>query len=411
MKIVDILQHEFLKRIPDSIIRVENAIRNGFEKPLSQTVKPTATQMLEQNLRIWKNAIAEATDPDNPQRGTLSRLYENLYLDNHLASVIDTIIIHVQRSAFKMVDKNGVENKELSKLLERLWFDDLIDKVIYSKFQGTTLLEFFDLDQNLEVKHINEIPQANFVAKKGIVIAEEGNNVGISYKEDPYKRYYTQIGKDDDLGMLSQLAPIILAKKLGLGSWLDYIDKFGVPPLFITTDREDNGRLNDLYEAASNFKSNHFVVGRGNEKFEIGKTESGAAEPFDKLIERANSEISKRILGGTAATDEKSFVGAAEIQYKLTVDRFESHKLFFKYIFNSQIKPILIGLSPVYKAFENHTFEFDNSESLTQKELLEAINTLSNHYVFDEKEIEKIVGVPIVGQKNTATTGGVDAKK
>ena len=53
---------------------------------------------------------------------------------------------------------------------------------------------------------------------------------------------------------------------------------------------------------------------------------------FDKLIERANGEMSKRILGGSGLTDEKSFVGSSEIQFRLAKDRFESDKLLVKNI-------------------------------------------------------------------------------
>lgn len=153
---------------------------------------------------------------------------------------------------------------------------------------------------------------------------------------------------------------------------------------------------------------------RGGEKIEIGKVDHAAAIPFETMITRANDEMSKRILGGAGLTDEKSFVGSSEIQYRLAKDRFESDKLFFKYVFNTQIKPRLISLSPVYKPLEDHYFEWDNTESLGMKEIINAVNILGNRFDIDPEYVERITGIPILGIKQTQPVlpaGGQDAKK
>ena len=97
-------------------------------------IEKESTNHSEKTIAIWKNAVSEATDPDEPSRATLADLYNNLMLDNHLASVIDSRILFAQRSKFKFVDATGNENKELSELFERPWFDNLIYKVIFSFF-------------------------------------------------------------------------------------------------------------------------------------------------------------------------------------------------------------------------------------------------------------------------------------
>ena len=205
--------------------------------------------------------------------------------------------------------------------------------------------------------------------------------------------------------MLLDMAPIILAKKLGFGSWLDYIEKYGVPALFITTDREDDGRLKELFDAASNFKSNCFIVGRGAEKFEVGKGEGGGnAQNFDLLIERANSEIAKRILGGAGLTDEKAFVGSSEIQFRLAKDRFESDKLLIKNIINQQLFPRLQKVSSVYSVLANHYFEWDNSEMQTNKEVAEMVAILAPHFELDTEELSQKTGVTIIGNKSYGST-------
>jgi len=403
----------FLKNADFRKVFVEAALRRGDDNNrISGRLQYSAKNLRSQTLKVWKNAVAAASDPENPDYSLLAELYYNLLLDNHLSSVIDTLILFVQRSAFKMVSDSGEENKDVSKLFERPWFFDLMRKYLFSKFQGRTLLEIYDLNEDGELMGVEEIPQTHFNPLKGIIIEKPGDTKGWNYKEGAFADQYVQIGKDYDLGMLEMLAPIILAKKLAMGSYQDYIEKYGVPPLFITTDREDKGRLDELFEAASNFKSNQFMIGRGQEKFEIGKDMGGGGTaPFATLINIVNDEISKKILGGAGITDEKAFVGSAEIQFRLTKDRYESLKLSFKYFFNSEIRPKLIKLSPIYAPLANHSFEWDNTESLNQKEIIEAISKLGNVFEFDAEEVATILGLPIIGTKTFAPVSGGDTGK
>ncbi len=170
-----------------------------------------------------------------------------------------------------------------------------------SRFQGTTLIEMFDVDtETMELDRVDEIPQSNFIAQTGEVIKEEYDENGVNYKEGALKDYYLQIGGDWDLGMLNQLAMIILAKKLGLGSWMSYITKFGVPPVFVVTDRMDTGRREELFEMMTAWHQNQFAILHGNEKIEIPNNYNiDAHNTFQALIEDiCNKEISKRVLGG-----------------------------------------------------------------------------------------------------------------
>lgn len=362
--------------------------------------KREATFYKEKTIKDWKLAVMAATDPDNPRRGELMRFYQSLMLDNHLASVIDTRILKVQRSSRKIVDDKGVENEALTELLDRPWFDDLIKYVEWKNYEGTNLIEMFETDNNGELARVTKIPQSNFIPTKGIIIKEEYDNDGVPYKEGIYSDYYVQIGSDYELGILNELAIIVLAKKLGLGSWMSYIEKFGVPAVFATTERMDEGRLNELFNMLSEFRSNHFLVLQGSEKVEIPNNNNmDGYQSFKALNEFADSQISKRILGGTASTDEKSFTGAALVQERVAQDRYEADKLLFKYYFNTHIRQRLAKISSVYKDFATHYLVWDNQETLPIKDYIEGVEKLSSFYEFDIEEIKLRTGLPIIGVK------------
>lgn len=364
----------------------------------------SATMMRVENLNSWKTALMLATDPDNPDKQNLRALYDNMKLDNHLGSVLETRIAKTQQSPFKLSHKTSKErNEDAETLFKTLWFQEFIKLVLESKFEGTKLIELFQTDEEGKLSEITEIPQSHFNPKKGIILKEPGQPTGTDYKNGPLSNYYIQIGKDyKDLGTFALIAPIILAKKLGLGSWLDFIEKYGVPPLFVTTDREDDDRLLELFEMATNFKANNFMIGRGNEKFEIPSiTSTNSQEAFDGLIKRADNEISKRFLGGTGLTDEKGFVGSVEIQFEFAQFRFTSDKLLVSYVVNEKLIPLLVKLSPVYSFLKDYRFEWDDEDEMTVDKLIKIITALGVYFDFDPEQIEQITGLKILGVKST----------
>lgn len=374
-----------------------HAVQKGSGK--SEFLEVEIESMQAQTLEEWKLALLLANNLENPDKSLLQSLYNNLLLDNHLGSIIDSRILHSQRSPFKITDNAGNENEELTFLLERTWFEDFIRIALNSRFEGVKLIEIYELDPHTrELLEVEEIPMAHFDAIRGIIKKRPDEQTGWPYKDGLLANHYIQVGKNKDLGLLAKMAPVILSKKLGFGAWLDYVEKYGVGNLFITTDREDAGRLKQLVEAAKNFKASGFMVGRGNEKFEIKGSDAGNPQNFDLLIERANSEMSKRILGGSGITDEKSFVGSAEIQFRMAKDRYDSDRLLLKNVINQQLFPRLAKLSPVYLPLANHYFEWQE-EPEDPKYLKDLVTGLAPHFELDIEELSQRLGLNILSQK------------
>lgn len=378
-----------------------HAVQKGSAK--SDFLEVQMESMQAQTLEEWKLALLLANNFEHPDKSLLQSLYNNLLLDNHLGSIIDSRILHSQRSPFKITDNAGNEVEDLTFLLERTWFEDFIRIALNSRFEGAKLIEIYELDPHTkELLEVEEIPMAHFDAIRGIIKKTPGDQTGWPYRDGLLANHYIQVGKNKDLGLLAKMAPVILSKKLGFGSWLDYVEKYGVGNLFITTDREDAGRLKQLVEAAKNFKASGYMVGRGNEKFEIKGSDAGNPANFDLLIERANSEMSKRILGGSGITDEKSFVGSAEIQFRMAKDRYDSDRLLLKNVINQQLFPRLAKLSPVYLPLANHYFDWQEEPEDPQY-LKDLVTGLAPHFELDTEELSQRLGVTIISQKQNKT--------
>lgn len=200
--------------------------------------------------------------------------------------------------------------------------------------------------------------------------------------------------------MLNELAVIILAKKLGLGAWMNYIEKYGVPPVFVTSDRMDKKRMDELFEMMTDFRNNFFAVLQGNETVEYGKEAGGnTTNAFLPLEERCDNQISKRLLGQTGTTENGAWEGTAEVHERVEKSRHEYDKMLFQFYFNYIIIPKLVKISPVYKPLERLKLKWDDTESLSITEYIEAINKLAYTFEFDHEEVAKKTGLPIIGQK------------
>ena len=181
--------------------------------------------------------------------------------------------------------------------------------------------------------------------------------------------------------------------------------KYGIPPMFVVTDREDRKRFEELYENMLNFKSNHFGVLRGNETVQFGTAaQSSNSNVFKDLAKLANDEVSKRINGATGSTDEKAHVGAAQVHAEILKAKIKLDKFFIEVLINEELIPRLIKLSPVYSGLDNYTFEWDEAETLNLDELIDAVISLSSFYEIDVEYLSKKTGIPINGLKQLGST-------
>lgn len=403
MSLTDKIIDKAISWIPDGRIRVENALRSEKKGKTNITeIKRSSVLFTAKTLEDWKNAIALATDPENPSFLFYAELLDNLKLDSHTVSVIESRIFRVLRSKFVFVNDAGDEVPEVKWMFERPWFEEFLKEALLSKFEGVKVLEIFKVDENLELYTAEALPMAHINPKKGLILKEPGDETGYDYRSGVLQQYYMQIGKDRDLGMLADIAPLILAKKLAMGSWLDFIEKFGIPPRFVTTDNMTTDRQDELLEMMLAMINNHVAVVQGSEKIEIGDVpRTDAHKVFDEMISRLNSEISKRVLGQDGTSDNKDAsgtYGSLKVLQEVANDRHESDKLFAQYIINKHLIPRLVKLSSFYAPLANLTFDWDTSEEMEKGTMIDkAVSLTQAGYILDFQILADKTGMPITG--------------
>ena len=380
-----------------------------YENRPSNIILPKSKSLSVQTIKKWKDALTLAQLAENANRKPYIELCDSILLDSHLASVIESRVLKIKQSKFKLVDASGKSNAEISKLFEQPWFNSFIYHAIMAKFRGTTVVELWDLNpETMGLDNVNAIEQENILPLKGLIVKENGDETGYSYKEDPLKPYYIQIGKNKDLGILKDVAPDALTKKFAKASWAEFVEKYGIPPRWVTTDSYSESRENELADMMANMVSNHWAVLKGNEKIEVMNS-SGASsyEIFDKLIDRMNSEMTKRILGQDGTTDAgaKGTYGSLKVMQDVSDDRHDSDKNDIKDLINAELLWRLQLISPVYGVLKNYTFDWDNSKEMTPAEIVEMVGKLSTAgFEVDTKFITDKTGIPIVGLKQEPIT-------
>ena len=268
--------------------------------------KRPSSDMRTKEIKDWQMAVMQATDPERPRRYLLYYIYQNLLRDDDLQATIENRVLPLQMATYKIVDRRGNKVDKAQRLLERTWFQDLRRMCVMSQLQGTLLVDLTEKmnKDTMEIEEISEVPQCNYIAQVGAILERSTDNQGISYRTGGMETYYYQFGKDWDLGLLNVLAMPIYAKKLGFGSWLNYIDMYGVPWMFVITNRMDAERRDEIFNMLEDMRSCRNGVLNAQESVEFGKEISGnTTNAFDPFMERCHKIITRLILGQTGTTN------------------------------------------------------------------------------------------------------------
>lgn len=394
-----------LKSASDEAFNIEAASRgNGGSKGLNLSGKIVKQPNIfrAKTIKDWTSAVALATDPDNPSLLLLDELYEILLLDAHAVSVIESRVLKVTRSKFNILDVSGAPNEELETLLNRPWFDQFLKHAAWSLFTGVKVIELYDTDQDGELIRSTSIPMAHLLPHKCEISKEPGDDKGTSYDKGSLANYYIQVGEADEIGMLSDIATLILAKKQAMGAWLDNIEKFGVPPIIINTDNFDKNRQQELLDMGVAMHNNHVMVTQGGETFTIGNVkETDAHKVFHEFLKYIDSAISKRILGQDGTTENKEGAGtygSLQVMQEVANDRHESDKVMIEYLINKVLLPKLPLISNFYSALGNATFAWDESDEMDPNTLLDkAVSLTTAGYTLDYEILATKTGMPITG--------------
>jgi SPP1 gp7 family putative phage head morphogenesis protein len=362
-------------------------------KRLARSVVQQQVHLLRQDIGKWRTAQVLAKDLGNPQREPLYNLYEDLLMDAHLVSVIQTRKINVMGKPFKLVNAGtGEEDKTKTTLFMSPWFRKFLSLSLDAEFWGHSLIEFGDMVDG-QFLDVELVPRANVVPEFGYVLQDvNGGGEKYDYRNDS-GLWVIEVGSPRNLGLLEKAAPHVLWKKAASAAWSEYCEIFGMPIRLGKTDSQDTKERADFERMLRDMGSAAYIMLSPDENVEFAEsTRSDAYMVYNERIERANSEISKLILGQTMTADNGSSRSQSEVHERVAESYAENDMQEIADVINFRLLPFLIERG--YQ-LQGYMFEWDFSENLGLQDQWKIVNEMLQHFNVPAGYITQTFGVPV----------------
>jgi hypothetical protein len=348
----------------------------------------------------WRAAIAEAENDRYPKRDKWGLIVKDLDIDAHWSSQVLIRKLSVMRKPFKIVEKKSrKELPEKTQLFKAPWFYYLMSTGLDAKFFGTQVVEIQDLLAGNQKKDaIYKIPIRHLVPDNKEILYKSSSNTGYFYGDDPY---VIEFCEDVFLGLLYKATPHIIWKRNAEQSWAEFCEKFGIPMRYATTNKRDKAtidRIELMLDKLGSAAQAVFPEGTVLD-FQEAKTQD-AFEVFDKLIERANSEISKLINAVTMISDNGSSKSQSQVHQEINQKIIDSDASDFAGTMNWIVGPQLYALGYGFNP-ETEEWIWDETEVLSLGALWNIVQGILKFYEIDQNWLVEKFAIPITGIRKT----------
>lgn len=300
-----------------------------------------------------KLAIEMAKNPDRPRRDVLYALYDEVWEnDGHTIGETRKAILKVIGSPYGVFKKGSQEIDEAAtRLLQKKWFEDYRRYFQQAQFWGHSLVQFVETVESqesgmkFEFKKVELIDREHVRPEEGFIVLDVSDDTGIAFRDDAIKKalMLIEMGEPKYLGLLRLATKEFIWKNYSRSDWSRHSEKFGMPMITIKTNTTDNKELDKLEDMARDFGNNLWAILDADDEVELKEpTFKDSYQIYKELAMFSNQEISKAISGATGTSDEKAFVGGAEVHERILNDFVEANKRAETYHINEDLFPFLI---------------------------------------------------------------------
>lgn len=365
-------------------------------------LKLQADALTQKDMRSWRQAWQLAINVENPRRGRLYDIYQDVEVDLHLGGCVDQRKGFVQKKSFKLVDMKGKQNDTATQLLEAAWFKDMVGYILDSRYWGHSLIQLGDVvtvDGEMRYTGVELVSRKHVIQEYGVIVREQGDEwtAGVPYREGPMADWVVEAGKPRDLGLYLKAATQTIPKKNMLAYWDQFGEVFGMPIRIAKTTARDPKDRSQIENMLSSMGAAAWGLFPDGTDIDIKETTRGDAfNVYDKRIDRANSELSKGILNQTMTIDNGSSLSQSEVHLEVFENVVEKDADMVKDIVNDQLLPRMVKHGFPVKGLH---FEWDDSIDYTPEQQFEYERMIADRYEVDPKYFIDKYGVPITGEK------------
>ena len=367
------------------IDKLKNVVRNFFDVPSMPNIKESTKEEKKARLSakvrqrmnlVYKQdsksimqidrlvqAVALAKMPPYYSRYNLYSIYENIIDDGDVYSETETRNNKTLAEEFAIMDKQGNESEDLTKLLKGIWFDDFVKYALDATYYGHSLIELDEFDQEGYMKGVTLIDRLFVNPDLGVLLDYPANPInGVLYRDN---EHIIEVGKPKDLGLLRICGKHAIWKQYSYTDWSRMSEKYGIPLLLLFLDTSDDKEVEAIMNEMQSIGSNGVGSLSVNDKAEF--LEMSGTDPH-KIFQEADvmhsNKISKIITGQSDATNSNQggSYGRAETHLSILNDRARADMRRMSYLVNDKLLPMLISKSPKYRGLANHTFVYKSIE-------------------------------------------------
>lgn len=254
------------------------------------------------DMNSYMQSINAAKAIDFYSRWSLYDMYESALFDLHLRGIIDKRLIGVSRIPIEF-RRNGKPDEEINKHIRSPWFRRFVKDVLWSKFWGFSLFQFY---RDGDWISYDLIPRKHYDPVKKQLLKNQSDSAGL-----PIEAFSNMLWVGEEprgLGILAELVPMVLYKRGDFADWAQFCQIFGMPIREYTYDAGDEETRKRLIADARRQGANAVYIHPKESSLNLieSANKSGTVDLYERFKDSCNSEMSVRVLGNTLTTDSKA---------------------------------------------------------------------------------------------------------
>jgi hypothetical protein len=364
----------------------------------------TTDALTRKDIADWRRAWQMAINVDSPNRQRLYDIYRDVEVDAHLSGCIEQRKGFVLSRSFKLVDAEGMENAAALHYFDQEWFKQLLRLCLDATYWGHSLIELGDVITDGDgcpcFDCVRLVPRKHVIPEYHRCVANTGTDwrSGIDYHQPPFFDWLIEAGTPDSLGLFLKAAPLTIPKKHAASFWDTFAEIFGMPMRVAKTTTRDKSEWKRLESMMNNAGSMLSMITTGETDLQFVESGKGDAyNVYDKRIDRANSEISKLIIGQTMTIEDGSSLSQSQTHLQVFENLVEADRDMLRDIINNQLIPRMIKHGFPLAGLH---FEWDYSIDYTPEQQLAYETFITDRYEVDGQYFAEKYGMPVGERRN-----------
>lgn len=372
--------------------------RKKTEGLLAQ-LQRTTEALTQGDIRKWRQAWQWAISVESPNRQMLYDIYRDTMVDAHLSGCIGQRMGFVLSRSFNIEDKKGEPQDELKHYFDQEWFEELCRLILETPYWGHSLIELGDLSTDGDgcpsYDGVYLIDRKYVIPEHHRVVTDLGQDwtTGIDYHDPMWSDNLVEVGRPDDLGLLLKASQHTIPKKNVLAAWDVFGEIFGMPLRVATTGARDQKDIDKIEKMMERMGLASYAVLPADTTVQfVENAKSDAFNVYDKRVDRANSEISKLIIGQTMTIEDGSSLSQSQTHLKVFENLVESDAKLLANTVNNQLIPRMIRHGFPLQGMH---FAWDESIDYTPEQQMEYEKMISDRYEVDGKYFADKYNMPV----------------